>query len=183
MLTRTEQSGYLSTLATELANEQAQPHIRTAAALAWKNSFTAREYTRLREVQARWLSQPEPVRVNVKNLALSTLSSSDARAGASAAQFIAAIAAIEIPQNMWPELMPTLVENVGKGADHQKEASLTAIGFICNTDDGELREALAHHSNAILTAVVQGARKEEPNPNVRNKAISALSDSLDSRPG
>ncbi|KAK8241286.1 armadillo-type protein [Phyllosticta capitalensis] len=172
-------SGYLSTLATELANEQAQPHIRTAAALALKNSFTAREYTRLREVQARWLSQPEPVRVNVKNLALSTLSSSDARAGASAAQFIAAIAAIEIPQNMWPELMPTLVENVGKGADHQKEASLTAIGFICNTDDGELREALAHHSNAILTAVVQGARKEEPNPNVRNKAISALSDSLE----
>ncbi|KAK8177833.1 armadillo-type protein [Phyllosticta citrichinensis] len=172
-------SGYLSTLATELANEQAQPHIRTAAALALKNSFTAREYTRLREVQARWLSQPDQVRVNVKNLALGTLASTDARAGNSAAQFIAAIAAIEIPQNMWPELMPTLVENVGKGADHQKEASLTAIGFICNTDDGELREALAHHSNAILTAVVQGARKEEPNPNVRNKAISALSDSLE----
>ncbi|KAF4301258.1 HEAT domain-containing protein [Botryosphaeria dothidea] len=172
-------SGYLTTLATELANEQAQPHIRTAAALALKNSFSAREYTRLREVQARWVSQPEQIRTTVKNLALQTLASSDGRAGNSAAQFIAAIAAIEIPQNMWPELMPALVDNVGKGVDHQKQASLTTIGFICDTEDAELRESLAHHSNAILTAVVQGARKEETNPDVRNAAISALSDSLE----
>ncbi|KAL1650718.1 karyopherin Kap95 [Diplodia intermedia] len=172
-------SGYLTTLATELANEQALPHIRTAAALALKNSFTAREYTRLREVQARWMGQPEPIRTQVKNLALQTLASSDGRAGNAAAQFIAAVAAIEIPQNMWPELMPALVENVGKGVDHQKQASLTTIGFICDTEDGELRESLAHHSNAILTAVVQGARKEETNPDVRNAAISALSDSLE----
>jgi importin subunit beta-1 len=75
--------------------------------------------------------------------------------------------------------MSTLVENVGTGADHQKQASLTTIGFICDTDDMELREALQHHSNAILTAVVQGARKEEPNDDVRNAAISALSDSIE----
>lgn len=75
--------------------------------------------------------------------------------------------------------MPTLVENVGQGADHQKQASLTTIGFICDTDDLDLREALQHHSNAILTAVVQGARKEEANNDVRNAAISALGDSIE----
>ena len=80
---------------------------------------------------------------------------------------------------MWPELMQTLVNNVGEGADHQKQASLTAIGFICDTDEAELRDSLAQHSNAILTAVVQGARKEETNDDVRNAAISALSDSLE----
>ena len=80
---------------------------------------------------------------------------------------------------MWPELMQTLVNNVGEGVDHQKQASLTTIGFICDTDEAELRESLAQHSNAILTAVVQGARKEETNDDVRNAAISALSDSLE----
>lgn len=173
-------SGYLTTLAQELANERAQSHIRTAAALALKNAFSAREHARLRQVQDRWLTQVDPnIKTQVKALALKTLSSNDSRAGHASAQFIASIAAIEIPRNMWPELMQTLVNNVGEGADHQKQASLTAIGFICDTDEAELRDSLAQHSNAILTAVVQGARKEETNDDVRNAAISALSDSLE----
>ncbi|KAJ4360452.1 karyopherin Kap95 [Didymosphaeria variabile] len=170
---------YLTILAGELANEQSQPHIRTAAGLALKNAFTAREYARLRQVQERWQALDPQIKSNVKQLALNTLSSSDARAGQSAAQFIASVAAIEIPQNQWPELMQTLVQNVGEGPPHQKMASLTTIGFICDTDDLDLREALQHHSNAILTAVVQGARKEEPNNDVRHAAIAALGDSIE----
>lgn len=175
-----EQAGYLSTLSQELANEQAQPQVRVAAGLALKNSFSAREYARLQQVQQRWINQVDPaIKSNVKALALKTLASNDGRAGQSAAQFIAAIAAIEIPREQWPELMPTLVQSVGEGSDHQKQASLTTIGFICETEDLELREKLTQHSNAILTAVVQGARKEEPNLEVRNAAITALGDSLE----
>lgn len=145
-----------------------------------KNSFSAREYSRLQAVQQRWLERVDVgIKQEVKASALKTLSSNDSRAGQSAAQFIAAIAAIEIPRNQWPELMPTLVQNVGNGADHQKQASLTTIGFICEAEDHELREKLSEHSNAILTAVVQGARKEEPNQDVRNAAITALGDSLE----
>ena len=174
------QAGYLTTLSQELANDQADRQVRVAAGLALKNSFSAREYARLHQVQTRWLEQIDPsIKNNVKSLALKTLSSADARAGQSAAQFIAAIAAIEIPREQWPELMPTLVQNVGEGADHQKQSSLTTIGFICETEDQELRDKLTEHSNAILTAVVQGARKEEPNQDVRNAAISALGDSLE----
>ncbi|KAK5128810.1 hypothetical protein LTR85_000143 [Meristemomyces frigidus] len=172
--------GYLQTLSTELANEQAQSQVRIAAGLALKNSFSARDYTRLREVQNRWLTQLDPnIKLQVKNLALQTLSSSDSRAGQSAAQFIASIAAIELPREQWPELMPALVENVGNGSDQKKQASLTALGFICETEDQDLRDSLAQHSNAILTAVVQGARKEEPNNDIRNAAITALGDSLE----
>jgi importin subunit beta-1 len=75
--------------------------------------------------------------------------------------------------------MPTLVRNVGEGGDHLKQASLTTIGFICESQDADLRSSLVQHSNAILTAVVQGARKEEPNPEVRLAAIYALGDSLE----
>ena len=174
------QSTYLTTLAHELANEQAQPHIRAAAGIALKNAFSAREYTRLRQLQQRWLQQVDPsARSAIKTLALKTLGSKDGRAGQSAAQFVASIAAIEIPKNDWPELMPALVANVGEGLDHLKQASLATIGYICETDDTELQDSLVQHSNAILTAVVQGARKEESNNDVRLAAITALGDSLE----
>ncbi|QIW96366.1 hypothetical protein AMS68_001884 [Peltaster fructicola] len=176
----TDFSTYLTTLSRELANEKAQSQVRIAAGLALKNSFSARDYARLREVQARWLQTVDPqVRAQVKEQALQTLNSPDARAGGAGAQFIASIAAIELPRNQWPELMPRLVENVGQGNDSTKQSSVTAIGFICETDDQELRDSLATHSNAILTAVVQGARKEEPNNDIRNAAITALGDSLE----
>jgi len=172
--------GYLTTLSRELANEQADSSVRMAAGLALKNSFSARDFTRLREVQQRWLEQIDPqIKQTVKTASLQTLASNDTRAGQSAAQFIASIAAIELPREQWPELMPRLVENVGNGSSHSKQASLTAIGFICETDDQDLRDSLGQHSNAILTAVVQGARKEETNNDIRNAAITALGDSLE----
>jgi importin subunit beta-1 len=151
-----------------------------AAGIALKNSFSARDFTRLREVQTRWLQGLTPqIKSEVKGYALQTLTSDDTRAGNSAAQFIAAIAAIELPRNEWPDLMTTLVGNVGNGKDATKRSSLQTIGYICETDDSELRDALATHSNAILTAVVQGARKEEPNNEIRVAAITALGDSLE----
>lgn len=107
------------------------------------------------------------------------MASSSAQAGNAAAQVISSIAAIELPRQQWTDLMPFLVKNVSEGADHQKQASLTTIGYICETQDSELRLALVSHSNAILTAVVQGARKEEANIEVRLAAITALGDSLE----
>ncbi|KAL4880981.1 armadillo-type protein [Aspergillus karnatakaensis] len=173
-------AGYLVTLGQELANENSASHIRTAAGLALKNAFTFRDRERLVEVQGKWLQQITPeIKAQVKELALKTLGSKDGRAGQSAAQFIVSIAAIELPRNEWPDLMQILVQNVASGSDQMKQASLVTIGFICESQDAELREALAAHSNAILTAVVQGARREEANMDIRYAAIKALSDSVD----
>lgn len=174
------QAGYLITLGQELANDDAASHIRTAAGLAMKNAFTFRDFARLREVQAKWIQQVnQQIKSQVKELALQTLTSKDLRAGQSSAQFIVSIAAIELPRNEWPELMNTLVQNVASGTEQLKQASLITIGFICESQDNDLRESLAAHSNAILTAVVQGARREEANLDVRNAAMKALSDSVD----
>ncbi|KAF4635900.1 hypothetical protein G7Y89_g2191 [Cudoniella acicularis] len=172
-------SGYLVTLVQELANEEAQGPVRAAAGIALKNAFTAREYARLHDLQEKWLAQADDTKKRVKELTLQALGSVNAQAGQAAAQVIASIAAIELPRNQWLELMPSLVRNVGEGGDHLKQASLTTIGFICESQDPELRASLVQHSNAILTAVVQGARKEEPNPEVRLAAIYALGDSLE----
>jgi importin subunit beta-1 len=145
-----------------------------------KNAFTFRDFARLREVQAKWIEQVnQQIRAQVKEMALRTLTSKDLRAGQSSAQFIVSIAAIELPRNEWPELMNTLVQNVTSGPDQLKQASLITIGFICESQDSDLRQSLTTHSNAILTAVVQGARRDEPNQDVRNAAMKALSDSVD----
>lgn len=130
-------------------------------------------------MQGRWLEGiAAPVKTEVKDLALRTLNS-DPRAGQPAAQLIASIAAIELPRNQWPDLMQALVKNVGEGIDVLKQNSLTTIGYICDTEDADLRESLSNQSNAILTAVVQGARKEEPNNDIRYAALSALGDATD----
>lgn len=58
-------------------------------------------------------------------------------------------------------------------------SSSTTLDFIGESKEADLREALVMHSNAILTAVVQGARKEENDENVRNAALQALSDATE----
>lgn len=151
-----------------------------AAGIALKNAFTFRDQAKLREVQLRWAQSINPeTKTQVKELALKTLQSADARAGTAAANLIVSIAAIELPRGEWPELMNTLVQNVASGNDALKQSSLTAIGYICESQDPDLRGSLTQYSNAILTAVVQGARREEPNMDVRFAAIAALSDAVD----
>ncbi|KAJ5088680.1 Armadillo-like helical [Penicillium angulare] len=170
---------YLVTLGQELANDTTPAHIRVAAGIALKNAFTFRDQAKLREVQLRWATQiPQETKGQVKELALKTLHS-DTRAGSAAATLIVSIASIELPRGEWPDLMNILVQNVASGSDNLKQSSLATIGFICESQDADLRQSLTAHSNAILTAVVQGARREEPNMDVRYAAIAALSDAVD----
>ncbi|OQE15367.1 hypothetical protein PENFLA_c032G06970 [Penicillium flavigenum] len=173
-------AAYLVTLGQELANESSPAHIRVAAGIALKNAFTFRDQAKLREVQLRWAqSINAETKTQVKQLALKTLHSPDARAGNAAATLIVSIAAIELPRGEWTDLMGILVQNVASGNDALKQSSLTTIGYICESQDPDLRASLTQHSNAILTAVVQGARREEPNMDVRYAAIAALSDAVD----
>uniref|UniRef100_L2FYS9 Importin-95 n=1 Tax=Colletotrichum fructicola (strain Nara gc5) TaxID=1213859 RepID=L2FYS9_COLFN len=154
--------------------------VRPPAGLALKNAFTARDFNRHQELQTKWLQQTDDeTKTQVKNLTLQTLASSNSQAGQAAAQVISSIAGLELPRNQWQDLMSILVKNVSEGAEHQKQASLTTIGYICESQDADLRTALIAHSNAILTAVVQGARKEETSLEVRLAAITALGDSLE----
>ncbi|KAF2756966.1 ARM repeat-containing protein [Pseudovirgaria hyperparasitica] len=174
-------SGYLVTLGKELANEATSSQVRMAAALALKNSFSARDFARLRQVQERWLTQVDgAVKQEMRSLSLKTLSGNDNRVGSATAQFIASIATIDMPRGQWDELMPALMAMCQEASPvHSKQAALTAIGYICDVEDAALRENLTQHSNSILTCVVTGARKEEPSQEVRYAAVSALSDSLE----
>jgi len=84
---------------------------------------------------------------------------------------------IELPHNQWPELIQSLVNNVTtSGNDFLKQSSLECLGYICEQTDPSV---LTSQSNLILTAVIQGMRKEEANMDVRLAGTTALLNALE----
>ncbi|OBZ74428.1 Importin subunit beta-1 [Grifola frondosa] len=168
---------YLLMLSSELVNENSPPHIRNAAGLALKNALTAREIARQVEYSNRWLALDNDTRTKIKQDAFMGLGSAAGKVGTVAAQVIAAIAAVELPVGQWSELIEVLLGFVNQPANtNLRIATLQAIGFVCETIKPEI---LAVRSNEILTAVIYGARKEEPSPEVQLAAIHALLNSLE----
>ncbi|KAK4686304.1 importin subunit beta-1, partial [Tremellales sp. Uapishka_1] len=169
--------GYLHTLAAELANEGGQPHIRNAAGLAFKNALAARDAINQPALSQRWLALPDSATAPLKQSLLATLGSPQTRAGAVAAQCVSAVAAIELPEQKWPDLIGSLLEFVSNQENTGlRVATLQAVGYICEVIRPEI---LSARSNEILTAIVQGARREETSTDVQAAAIHALYNSLE----
>uniref|UniRef100_A0A8C7E153 Importin N-terminal domain-containing protein n=1 Tax=Naja naja TaxID=35670 RepID=A0A8C7E153_NAJNA len=160
-----------------LANPGNSQVARVAAGLQIKNSLTSKDPDVKTQHQQRWLAIDANARREVKNYVLQTLGTETYRPS-SASQCVAGIACAEIPMNQWPELIPQLVANVTNqhSTEHMKESTLEAIGYICQDIDPE---QLQDKSNEILTAIIQGMRKEEPSNNVKLAATNALLNSLE----
>ncbi|KAF8889026.1 armadillo-type protein [Infundibulicybe gibba] len=168
---------YMLMLSSVLVDESSAVHVRNAAGLALKNALTARESTRQTDYSTRWLSLGAESKAKIKQDALITLGSTSQKAGAFAAQVVAAIAAVELPQGQWPDLIEILLGFVNNQPNpNLKIATLQTIGYICETIKPEI---LSLRSNEILTAVIHGARKEEPSQDVQIAAIHALFNSLE----
>uniref|UniRef100_A0A4W3JH20 Karyopherin (importin) beta 1 n=1 Tax=Callorhinchus milii TaxID=7868 RepID=A0A4W3JH20_CALMI len=150
---------------------------RVASGLQIKNSLTSKDLDVKTQYQQRWLAIDSNARQEIKNFVLQTLGTETYRPS-SASQCVAGIACAEIPVMQWPELIPHLVANVTNpnSTEHMKEATLEAIGYICQDIDPE---QLQDKSNEILTAIIQGMRKEEPSNNVKLAATNALLNSLE----
>uniref|UniRef100_A0A2K5PJD0 Importin N-terminal domain-containing protein n=1 Tax=Cebus imitator TaxID=2715852 RepID=A0A2K5PJD0_CEBIM len=171
---------FLVELSRVLANPGNNEVARVAAGLQIKNSLTPKEpkYLDIKaQYQQRWLAIDANAQGEVKNYVLQTLGT-ETYQPSSASQCVAGIACAEIPVNQWPELIPQLVANVTNpnSTEHMKESTLEAIGYICQDIDPE---QLQDKSNEILTAIIQGMRKEEPSNNVKLAATNALLNSLE----
>lgn len=96
----------------------------------------------------------------------------------SAAQCVAYVGVTELPVGEWNFLINALVHNVvdDKSTEWQREATLEAIGYICQDINSEVLE---QQSNQILTAIIHGMRKVEPSNHVRLAATNALLNSLE----
>uniref|UniRef100_G3PPH3 Karyopherin (importin) beta 1 n=1 Tax=Gasterosteus aculeatus TaxID=69293 RepID=G3PPH3_GASAC len=168
---------FLVELSKVLANPGNTQVARVAAGLQVKNSLTSKDPDVKTQYQQRWLAIDANARREIKNYVLQTLGTETYRPS-SASQCVAGIACAEIPVNQWPELIPQLVANVTdpSSTEHMKESTLEAIGYICQDIDPE---QLQENGNQILTAIIQGMRKEEPSNNVKLAATNALLNSLE----
>ncbi|THG96021.1 hypothetical protein EW026_g5732 [Hermanssonia centrifuga] len=164
-------------LSSELNNESSPPHIRNAAGLALKNALTAREAARQADYSSRWLGLDIGVRSKVKDETLKALGSPHPKVGQVAAQSVAAIASVELPVGQWLDVIELLIGFMNNQSNTPlRVATLQAIGYICESIKPEI---LTTRSNEILTAVIHGARKEEPSSEVQQAAITALLNSVE----
>ncbi len=97
-----------------------------------------------------------------------------------AALVVAKIAAIELLQRNWPELVSSLLSNMGQPNNSLKQATLQALGYICE-EMGKLDEDILDQQqiNNVLTAVAQGMRPDEADSSVRLAATVALYNALE----
>ncbi|KAK7039221.1 karyopherin Kap95 [Paramarasmius palmivorus] len=169
---------YMLMLSSVLVDENSPLHVRNAAGLALKNALTARDSGRQNDYSQRWIALNPEAKNKIKSDSLMTLGSAHQKAGTFASQVVAAIASVELPNGDWQDLIEILLGFVNNNQNNTnlKIATLQAIGFICEQIKPEI---LALRSNEILTAVIHGARKEEPSSEVQLAAIHALYNSLE----
>lgn len=168
---------FIKTLSDILRHGGNSPVARMAAGLQLKNHLTSKDPNIKIQFQQRWLSFPEDIRTYIKKNVVGALGTETNRPS-SAAQCVAYIAVTELPQGQWPDLIGTLVSNVVQegSTEIQKEATLEAIGYICQEIDSDV---LVSQSNDILTAIIHGMRSREPSNQVRLAATQALLNSLE----
>ncbi|KAF7247131.1 hypothetical protein EG68_10150 [Paragonimus skrjabini miyazakii] len=169
--------GLLKQLSDVLINPECSPVVRMQAGLQLKNALYSKDPEVKTMYQQRWLQLAPDARLYIKKNCLAALGT-ETTAHSSAAQCVAYIACAEIPALQWPDLMERLVENVvaSTGSEACKHSTLETIGYICQDIEPSI---LVNQSNAILTAIVCGMKKEEPSDNVRLAATNALLNSLE----
>jgi len=160
---------YFQILCMELANNEKPPESRRLAGLLMKNALTAQdENTKMQKVQ-KWLSLDQGLKNQIKAACLATLAAPQRDARATAAQVVAAIADIELPRQLWPDLIQHLLNNMDQENDHIKQTTLETLGYICEQIDPDV---LQTQSNQILTAVCKGIK--DPNNEIKLAGCRAM---------
>lgn len=166
---------FLVNLVVELANDSKPPQSRQMAGIILKNTLESKDENKRKTLQKQWKQLNEEVKKQVRFQVLSTLHSNTKEARKTAAQVLATISAIELPQNNWVDVIGDLIVNVTKPKSEAGiEASLVCLGYLCEECHAP---ALKNQSNAILTAVIQGMRS--PNNEIKLAGANALYNALE----
>jgi importin subunit beta-1 len=165
---------FLQVLCVELASEEKPPQTRTLAGLILKNALTAKDETRKVQLIQKWLSLESGIKSQIKAGISKTLASPQIEARRTAAQVIAKIAHIELPRNLWPDLIQNLLQNMQTNEDYLKQATLEALGYICEEIEADV---LKLQANEILTAVCKGIK--DPNNEIKVAGLASLNNALE----
>lgn len=174
--------GFLTSLAAELSNAAKPADSRRLAGLVLKNTLDAKDEARKADLQARWGAVDPVIKGQIRDALLGTLAMEPQDVRHTAAMVIAKVAAIDLPRQEWPALINALLANMSAATPQHgvRQATLEALGYICEEMGALETEVLAPEQiNMILTAVVAGMRPEEPSPDVRLAATTALQNAIE----
>jgi len=168
---------FVACLSSLLADANESTVARQAAGIQLKNCLVAKTSAVKQVYQERWFALEEQIRNNVKSQVLQSLGTETTKPS-SAASCIAGIASAELPLTLWPELMQQLcdVALAAGSTETLKEASLEAIGYICQDLDPQF---LTQYSASILRAIMTGMSKEQENNDIKFAACTAFLNSLE----
>lgn len=170
---------FISLLTEALSNENAKTEVRMLAGIGLKNQLVSKDPKKKKFQIYRWINLDFVTKNKIKQDVLRCLLSNDERVAGAAAQAIAAIADIDFQRNEWPDLISTIIENTrSEKPDHIKKASLTCIGYICESADPNNPMIIAQ-SNNILIAILQGIQGDKTSKSVKLTALNSLINSLE----
>ncbi|OAY74406.1 Importin subunit beta-1 [Ananas comosus] len=170
---------FLLVLSAELSNEKKPPESRWLAGIILKNSLDVKNLARKRELTQQWINLDPSVKTQIRELVLRALGSTVSEARRTSSQVIAKIAAIEIPNKQWPELVEKLLCNIFNQAAQTflKQSTYETLGYIC--EELSPHDLEQNEVNSILTVLVHGMSQSEHSPEVRLAAVKSLFNALD----
>ncbi|KAI9292477.1 ARM repeat-containing protein [Neoconidiobolus thromboides FSU 785] len=169
--------GFIVELIYVLRDDEKQPFIRQAAGLLLKNTIRPKFNAATGSESTKWNELQQAVKDDTKQELYGIIDEPNEKVALSISQVFSTIAAIELPNNEWPDLIEMLCN---AALDNNDQANLNAIrtlGYVCQ---GANCTFLAHQSSRILAALLTvldpaGAKKIE----IRIETIRALLNSLE----
>jgi len=167
--------GYSYSLAVYMSNPQKPPENRQLCGILLKGTIWSKDTNENLIKQAKWFEKmPDDAKDKIR-IAVYTLLNDPVHVVAGiAAQVVAKIALIELPQRQWLDLINALLGNMqnAQASPSLKKATLDTLGYICE----ELKSDVLQGDNAnfVLAAIVHGMRPEETNKEVKLAACNSL---------
>lgn len=178
-------AGFILAVLQEFQDPNKPPSVRNQAGILLKNAVAPsyREVAARQLLAEKWKQLPAHVRQQVKEQVLATLGSPARDVRNVAANIVGSLSRIELPAGEWQELVGILVGAAQSGCEQYQEASLTAIGYICEEghdyddyDEGE-KHPLQQHTPSMLGVIVQCMSSTDED--VRFAATRALCTAMD----
>jgi importin subunit beta-1 len=149
----------ISKLSDILCDESSLKQNRQLSASLIKNWITLSD-----KLQNKWNLLDYSIQNDVKNKVLATLNSSDKSIRRAAGFTVAGICKLEIPQNKWPDIIPSLIENSQNENANIKIASIETLGLI-------MEELPINILNSIIIDQIMNALLTSIKSNIDNELI------------
>lgn len=168
---------FLLALCAEFATEGKDFNNRQLAGLFIKNMISAQDEAILEKKVNQWQSCDPALKDQIRLGFLTAIQSNVSVVCHTAAQVLAAFGAVDIPSKTWPNLLPTLFQNINSSTHEScKVASLETLGYMLDAMSPEDVEPAV--VNQMLTCIIEGNRPER-SPEMRLAAITALNNSIE----